>query len=93
MEPQKCVHALVRKQGPIRRGARDSRQWPTPSLDYNFLWLWVPAFVRRDDEAFVPGPYRPTRFNSAVNASSASASITPPHSVMRSGITMRFAGG
>ncbi len=35
----------------------------------------------------------PTRFTSAVSASSASASNTPPHSVMRSGITMRFSGG
>ena len=37
--------------------------------------------------------YRSTRFSSATSTSSASASITPPHTVSRSGITMRFAGG
>jgi hypothetical protein len=37
--------------------------------------------------------YRSTRFNSLTSTSSASASITPPHTVSRSGITMRFDGG
>jgi hypothetical protein len=37
--------------------------------------------------------YFATRFNSAVSVLSASAKSTPPHSVMRSGMTMRLARG
>jgi hypothetical protein len=37
--------------------------------------------------------YRPTRFNSLTSTSSPSASITPPHTVSRPGMTMRLAGG
>jgi rhodanese-related sulfurtransferase len=37
--------------------------------------------------------YRATRCNSADSAFSASASSTPPHSVIRSGMTMRFSRG
>ncbi len=35
MEPQRCVHALVRKQGPIRRALSFWSRWPQPSLSLN----------------------------------------------------------
>ena len=48
---------------------------------------------RRLEEGRRPGAYRLTRFSSATSKSSASASIMPPHTVSRSGITMRLEGG
>ena len=52
-----------------------------------------PVLHRLSASAERSARYRSTRFSSATSTSSASASITPPHSVSRSGMTMRFAGG
>ena len=50
-------------------------------MSYDVTVVMGPAFARTDGN-LRPTIHFPTRFNSAVSASSASASITPPHSVM-----------
>jgi hypothetical protein len=82
----------LRKQGPIATVGSFWAGWGPIQRDNQDLWLWVPAFAGTTEE-FNRMTYRLTRSNSFTSTSSASASITPPHTVSRSGITMRFAGG
>ena len=74
----------------IRRLGKGAQATCPPSIADTY---WMVGTLRFADPTKYCADHRPTRFNSAVSASSASASITPPHSVIRSGITMRFAGG
>src|SRR6266851_6753499 len=42
---KRCVHALVRSQGPIRRDISNWAVGVATSRNDQHLWLWVPAFA------------------------------------------------
>ena len=72
------LHAVTHPRGGKGDG-RASRRMKARTLRDAVLW------TAPQGEA----PFAATRFNSAVSAFSASARNTPPHSVIRSGMTMR----
>ena len=54
MGPQECVHALVRKQGPIATGFRCWGRCLPPVLKPRGRGVWVPAFAGTTRERFKP---------------------------------------